>query len=78
LPAKPELEYRDDAIWIDWQKDARAALAYWKKGQLTLDQWYHSLQGEKMSAIYSKDDWRPGAAFTLGLVRKIWQRIKEI
>ena len=78
LPAKPELEYRDDAIWIDWQKDARAALAYWKKGQLTLDQWYQSLQGEKMSAIYSKDDWRPGAAFTLGLVRKIWQRIKEI
>jgi D-aspartate ligase len=76
LPVEPELEYRDDVIWIDWQKDARAALTYWKKGQLTLNQWCHSLRGEKMSAIYSKDDWRPGAAFTLGLIQKIWQRIK--
>lgn len=77
LPIEPQLKYRDEVIWIDWQRDIRAAIAYWRKGQLTLGQWLRSLRGEKMWAIYSKEDWRPGAAFTFSLVRKMWDRIKR-
>jgi predicted ATP-grasp superfamily ATP-dependent carboligase len=72
---EPQLTYRDNVIWVDWQRDLRAAIAYWRKGQLSFGEWLRSLQGEKMWAIYSKDDWRPGAAFTFTLVRRMWQRI---
>jgi D-aspartate ligase len=77
LPIEPQLRYRDEVVWIDWQRDVRAAIAYWRKGQLTLGQWLRSLQGEKMWAIYSKGDWRPGVAFTFSLIRKMWDRIKQ-
>jgi len=76
LPVEPQLDYRDEVIWIDWQRDVRAAVEYWRKGQLTFGQWLRSLRGEKMWAIYSKGDWRPGVAFTLGLARKLWARTK--
>jgi len=75
LPVEPQFRYRENIIWIDWQRDLRAALEYWRKHQLTIAQWLVSLRGEKMSAIYSKDDWKPGAAFTLSLIGKMWGRL---
>lgn len=77
LPVEPQLRYRDEVIWIDWQRDVRAAIEYWRKGQLSFGQWLRSLRGEKMWAIYSKDDWRPGAAFTLDLARSGRDRIRQ-
>ncbi len=76
LPVEPPAGYRDEVIWIDWQRDLRAVMSYWQRGDLSLGQWLRSLQGEKMWAIYSADDWRPGAAFTLSLAGKMWDRIK--
>ncbi len=76
LPVEPQLAYRDDVLWVDWQRDLRAALDYRRKGELSIPQWLGSLRGEKMWAIYSRDDWRPGAAFTVLLVGKMWERIK--
>jgi len=75
-PVEPQLDYRDDVLWVDWQRDLRAALDYRSKGQLSLGQWLGSLRGEKMWAIYSRDDWGPGAAFTVALLAKMWDRIK--
>jgi len=77
LPIEPQLTYRDEVIWIDWQRDVRAAIAYWRKGQLSLSEWLRSLRGEKMWAIYSRDDWRPGVAFTVDLLRRLWERIGQ-
>jgi len=77
LPVEPQLTYRENVIWVDWQRDLRAAIAYWRKGQLTFGEWLRSLQGEKMWAIYSKDDWRPGVAFTFTLLRRMWQRLRR-
>lgn len=77
LPVEPQLAYRENIIWIDWQRDVRAAIAYWRNGQLSLGEWLHSLRGEKMWAIYSRDDWRPGAAFTLTLARRMWERVTQ-
>ena len=75
-PVEPQLDYRDDVIWVDWQRDLRAALDYRRKGELSIPQWLGSLRGEKMWAIYSRDDWKPGAAFTLALLGKMWERIR--
>ncbi len=75
LPVEPQLSYRAGVAWIDWQRDVRASLAYWRRGQLSLAEWLQSLRGEKMWAIYSRDDWRPGAAFTLTLARRLGERI---
>jgi D-aspartate ligase len=68
-PVEPQLTYREDIIWIDCQRDVRAFWMYNKLGQLTLREWLHSLRGEKMWAIYDRDDWRPGVAFSIHLLR---------
>lgn len=75
LAVEPQLTYREDVIWVDWQRDLRAFLMYNKQGQLTLGQWLRSLCGEKMWAIYSRDDWRPGVAFTTHLFRLLGTRV---
>ncbi len=75
LPVEPQLTYREGVAWIDWQRDVRAAIEYWRSGQLSPKQWLSSLRGERMWAIYTLADWKPGVAFTLGLVRKLWNRL---
>jgi D-aspartate ligase len=77
LPVDPVFSYREDVIWVDWQRDTRAAVEYMRKGELAFGEWMRSLWGEKMWAIYSRDDWRPGAAFTLSLAQKMWDRIRS-
>lgn len=76
LPVDPQLTFRQEIIWLDWQRDVRAAIAYRKKGQLTLNEWLKSLKGEKMWAIYSREDWRPGIVFTLILFHRLWNRVR--
>ncbi len=75
IPVTPVLSYREGVIWFDWQRDIRAAIEYMRKGKLTFREWSRSLRGEKMWAIYSRDDWRPGVAFTLNLFKKFWERL---
>jgi predicted ATP-grasp superfamily ATP-dependent carboligase len=77
LEVCPGFKYRENVIWIDWQRDVRAVIEYWRKGQISLHEWLCSLQGEKMWAIYSADDWRPGAVFTYGLFTKMVERIRK-
>jgi len=74
LPVEPQLEFRQGMKWVDWQRDLRAFLDYHRKGELTFGQWWSTLSGPKMFAIYSWADLRPGLAFTLELVRKLWSR----
>lgn len=75
LAVEPQLTYREDVIWVDWQRDVRAFWMYNKQGQLTLGQWLRSLRGEKMWAIYARDDWRPGVAFSIHLLRLFLSRL---
>jgi len=76
IPIEPIRSYEENIIWVDWQRDTRAAIEYIRKGELTIGQWLNSLKGKKMWAIYSKDDWRPGAAFTISLMGKILSRFR--
>ncbi len=74
LPVEPHFEFREGMKWVDWQRDFRAFLDYRKKGELSFGQWWRSLKGPKMFAIYSSGDLRPGFAFTWELVRKLASR----
>ncbi len=75
LPVEPRPTYREGITWLDWQRDVRAFWMYRRQKQLTLRSWLRSLQGEKMWAIYSCDDWRPGVAFTVNLVQTFLTRL---
>jgi predicted ATP-grasp superfamily ATP-dependent carboligase len=75
LPVEHQLEFTTGMKWVDWQRDVRAFLDYRRKGQLTFAQWRHSLKGPRMCATYSRHDWRPGMAYTLGLARKLGRRV---
>ncbi|TFH29817.1 MAG: hypothetical protein E4G98_03195 [Promethearchaeota archaeon] len=75
LPVKPSSSYRTGVIWLDWQRDLRAAVAYRRKGTLTWRAWFSSLRGEKMWAIYSRSDPLPGIFFTFRLIQKFLGRL---
>lgn len=72
---EPQMTYRKNVIWVDLQRDVRAFWNYHQQGQLTLRQWLQSLRGEKMWAVYSRDDWRPGIVFNINLLRLLWTRL---
>ena len=72
---EPQLTYRKNVIWVDLQRDVRAFWSYHQQGLLTLDQWLQSLRGEKMWAVFSRDDWRPGIVFCFQLLELLWTRI---
>ncbi|MBI5351458.1 MAG: hypothetical protein HZB50_02340 [Chloroflexi bacterium] len=75
LPIEASLKFRHGVIWLDWQRDLRAALAYCRKGKLTWRDWLTSLRGEKMWAIYSLTDPLPGFFFTTSLARIFFARL---
>jgi len=74
-PVEPQLIYRENVIWVEWQRDVRAFGIYRRQGRLTLGQWLRSLRGEKMWAVYNRDDWRPGVLFTFHLLALWWSRV---
>lgn len=73
-PVEPPPPYREGIIWVDWQRDLRAFREYHRSGELSLGQWLRSLQGEKMWAVYSGDDWRPGVVYSFNLLRLYWEQ----
>lgn len=76
LPVETQSTYREDVTWLDWSRDLRAFWGLHKQERITLGEWLRSLRGEKMWAIYSMDDWRPGVAFTFHLLYLLWERIR--
>ncbi|MCQ3935997.1 MAG: hypothetical protein DPW18_03000 [Chloroflexi bacterium] len=75
IPVEPCLTYRTGVIWLDWQRDLRAAIAYVRKRVLTWRGWLASLRGEKMWAVYSRSDPLPGIFFTFRLIRILFARL---
>jgi predicted ATP-grasp superfamily ATP-dependent carboligase len=75
LPVSPQRDYREGVIWVDWQRDVRAFWMLWKRNMLSFVDWLRSFRGEKMWAIYSKDDWRPGVAFTVHIFQEFFRRV---
>ncbi|HRK90875.1 MAG TPA: hypothetical protein PK152_17230 [Anaerolineales bacterium] len=75
IPVEPCLSFRTGVIWLDWQRDLRAAIAYMRNRIFTWREWLVSLRGEKMWAIYSSADPLPGIFFTIRLIRILFSRL---
>jgi D-aspartate ligase len=78
LPVESQFEFRTGVKWVDWQRDLRAFIDYRRKGLLTFGQWRRTWSGQKMFAIYSREDWKPGVSFTFQLFGSLWSRLTGI
>ena len=58
LPSNRKQHY-EGVKWINLRQDLRSALYYWRRGDLTLKQWWESVRGKKTYAIFSWSDPRP-------------------
>jgi len=58
LPQQREQNYQG-AKWIYLRRDIQSALYYWRRGKLTLREWWHSLSGRKRYAVFSWTDPAP-------------------
>lgn len=67
LPAARQQQYTE-VKWIHLTRDCASALHYWKKGELTLSSWWHSVRGRKAYAVFS---WHDPAPFIGDLARAI-------
>ncbi len=65
LPENRKQKYQG-AKWIYLRRDCQSALHYWRRGELTLGEWWKSLQGQKTDALFS---WRDPAPFLLDLYK---------
>lgn len=54
------------AKWIHMRRDFQSALHYWRRGELTLKEWWHSIRGRKVDALFA---WNDPAPFFGDLVR---------
>lgn len=55
LPANLEQKY-GGVKWIYFRRDLQSALHYWRRGDLTLREWWRSWRGRKSDALFSWTD----------------------
>nr|NIP28096.1 carboxylate--amine ligase [Phycisphaerae bacterium]NIU27426.1 carboxylate--amine ligase [candidate division KSB1 bacterium]NIV01945.1 carboxylate--amine ligase [Phycisphaerae bacterium]NIV70689.1 carboxylate--amine ligase [Phycisphaerae bacterium]NIX31909.1 carboxylate--amine ligase [Phycisphaerae bacterium] len=67
LPANREQSYKG-VKWVHLLRDLQSALYYWRRGELTLTEWWQSLRGPKTYALFS---WRDPVPFLSALQRAI-------
>ena len=58
LPAQREQKYRG-VKWIYLRRDFQSAFYYWKRGELTLGEWWRTFRGRKGYAVFSWRDPKP-------------------
>lgn len=58
LPANLTQKYKG-VKWVYWRRDIQSALYYWRRGDLTLVEWWQSWRGQKGYAVFSWTDPAP-------------------
>lgn len=60
LPLPANLVQRYGGVkWLDYRHDLQAAIYYWRRGELSLREWWQSWQGPKAHAYFSWSDPMP-------------------
>lgn len=65
LPSNIEQQY-NGVKWIHLLRDLQSAFYYWRKGELSFNEWWRSLRGHKTYALLS---WSDPAPFMFALLR---------
>jgi predicted ATP-grasp superfamily ATP-dependent carboligase len=58
LPANLEQKYTG-VKWIYLRRDFQSAFYYWRRGELSLRDWWRSIRGRKAYAMFSWTDFLP-------------------
>ena len=64
-PANLRQKY-DGVRWIYWRQDLQSAWCQWRRGGLTLSEWWRSLRGPKVDAVFC---WTDPVPFLRDLLR---------
>ena len=70
LPENRQQHY-SGVKWIYLRRDIQSALYYWRRGDLTLKEWWKSLQGRKSYAVLSWTDPGPFIADLVGVAGQL-------
>jgi predicted ATP-grasp superfamily ATP-dependent carboligase len=54
--------------WIYWRRDLQSAAYYWRRGELTMKEWWYSWRGRKGYAVFS---WRDPLPFLADVLRAV-------
>jgi predicted ATP-grasp superfamily ATP-dependent carboligase len=76
LPADREQRYTG-VKWIYLRRDLQSAFYYWKRGELSLQEWWQSIRGPKAYAIYARHDMGPFWADIQGSLGKGIQSVQR-
>lgn len=60
LPGVPVTTFRAGVKWISFGSDLETVRGLWKRGELSIGDWWSTLQGELCWSDFSTDDPRPG------------------
>lgn len=63
--------------WIYLRRDLQSAFYYWRRGELSLKEWWRSLRGRKGYAVLSREDWRPFMADLQEAAGKSWRAMRK-
>ena len=76
LPDQLVQKYRG-VKWIHLHDDLRSALHYWRKGELTLKDWWQSVRGPKVYAVWSWHDPGPFLAQVVKSFSSFFQSLRQ-
>lgn len=69
LPLPPDREQQyGHAKWIYLRRDVQSALSYWRRGELTLGDWWTSWRGLRTDAVFA---WRDPAPFLYDVIKPL-------
>ncbi len=71
LPQAREQSYRG-VKWIHLRKDLQSSFKYWRRGELTISEWWRSIRGRKTYALASWRDPRPFVYDWFSALRSYW------
>lgn len=63
--------------WIYWRRDFQSALHYWRRGELTMRDWWRSWRGPKTTAVWSLRDPRPFFADVARTLAELGRRARR-
>ncbi len=66
LIGQPTRPYRDQpevgVKWVYWRRELRVLYEHWRRGELTIGDWWRSISGRRITAVF---DWRDPLPFVL-------------
>ncbi len=74
LPVAPVTAFRTGVKWISFGSDLESVRGQWKRDELSMSDWWSSLQGELCWSDFSADDMRPGYWVTGRAFLARWRR----